>query len=127
MLERSMFDFLLGLRTVSADGDEVALTLGCHPAALDLVVAIALLRFAAVDHEIVEEIVMARTLPHLRMHDDRAIETHHIERTRCSRQCAEFVVADDHVAPPGFLDVALQLDTERAVIPETIETTIDLA
>ena len=34
---------------------------------------------------------------------------------------------DDHVAPPGFLDVAFELDAERAVIPEAVQSAIDFA
>ena len=36
-------------------------------------------------------------------------------------------MAGDHVAPPGFLDVALQLDAERAVVPEAVEAAVDFA
>ena len=33
----------------------------------------------------------------------------------------------DHVLPPGFFDVTLEFDPERAVIPAPIEASIDLA
>ena len=33
----------------------------------------------------------------------------------------------DVVAPPGVLDVPLQLDAERAVVPEAVEAAVDLA
>src|SRR5262249_28329130 len=39
----------------------------------------------------------------------------------------EVVVPGDHVAPPRLLDVALQLDSERAVVPEAVEPPVDFA
>ena len=48
-------------------------------------------------------------------------------RLRGARRRGEVVVAGDHVAPPGFLDVPLQLDAERAVVPEAVEAAVDLA
>ena len=36
-------------------------------------------------------------------------------------------MAGDHVAPPGFLDVPLQLDAQRAVVPEAVEAAVDFA
>ena len=108
-------------------GHEDLLALGLDPAAPDLIVAIAFLGLLAIDHEIMEKIVMARALPHLRIHDDGAIEADHLKRRRRTWQRGQVVMAGDHVAPPGFLDVALQLDAERAVIPEAVEAAVDFA
>jgi hypothetical protein len=33
----------------------------------------------------------------------------------------------DHVPPPGFFDVAFQLDTQRSIIPETVQSPVDFA
>ena len=61
------------------------------------------------------------------MHDDRAIEADHFIGRGGAGQRGQVVVAGDHVAPPGFLDVALELDAERAVIPEAVEAAVDFA
>ncbi len=52
--------------------------LASHPAALDLVVPVALLRLAAIHHVVVEQVVVARALPDLGVHDDRAVEAGHL-------------------------------------------------
>ena len=39
----------------------------------------------------------------------------------------QIVVRRDHVPPPGILDVALQLDAQRPVVPEPVQTAVDLA
>ena len=101
--------------------------LGLDPAAPDLIVAIAFLRLAAVDHEIVKQIVMAGAFPDLRMHDDRSNRGRSSHRRRCAGERGQVVVAGDHVAPPGFLDVALELDAQGAVIPEAVEAAVDFA
>jgi hypothetical protein len=49
------------------------------------------------------------------IHDDRAVDPDHVVAER------------DIVAPPGVLDVPLQLDPERSVIPEAVEAAVDLA
>jgi len=33
----------------------------------------------------------------------------------------------DHVLPPGVLDVFLEFDAERAVVPEAVDAAVDLA
>ena len=82
---------------------------------------------AAIDHLVDEQIVMPGALPHLRVHDDRAIQPDHLERLRSAGQHGQIVVAGDHVAPPRFLDVALQLDAQRAVIPKAVQAAVDFA
>ena len=61
--------------------------------------------------------------PDLRVHDDRAVEADHADllAVRARRRVA------DHVLPPGVLDVPLQLDAERAVVPEAVDAAVDFA
>ncbi len=101
--------------------------LAVDPAAPNLIVAIAFLRLAAIDHEIAEEIEMAGAFPDLRVHDDGAIEPDHLVGRGSAGQDANIVMGGDHVAPPGFLDVAFEFDAEGAVIPETVEAAVDFA
>src|SRR5947208_3530850 len=58
---------------------------------------------------------MPARLPDLRVHDDRAIEADHV------------VARADVVDPPGVLDVPLELDAERAVVPEAVDPAVNLA
>ena len=66
---------------------------------------------------------MPARLPHLRVHDDRAVDADHADflPVRPRRRIAH------HVLPPGVLDVLLQLDAERAVVPEAVDAAVDLA
>src|SRR5689334_10449749 len=61
--------------------------------------------------------------PHLRIHDDGAIEPDHRDflPIRSRRRVAH------HVLPPCFLDVALQFDAEWAVVPETVDSAVNFA
>src|SRR4029079_17909099 len=94
--------------------------------AADLVKAIALLRLPAVDHHVAEQIEVARALPPLWMHDNRAIKADHfVGRWRPGR-LRELIVAGNHVAPPGLFDIPLQLDAQRAVVPEAVQPAVDL-
>src|SRR5262249_50167269 len=69
----------------------------------------------AVDQRVGEAGDVARRLPDPRVHDDRGVD-------------ADDVVALlDHGPPPGVLDVPLQLDPERPVVPEAAEAPVDLA
>ena len=54
-----------------------------------------------------------KSLPDLRVHDDRRIEAFDI------------VAAMHHVAPPGLFDVVAQFDAERAVIIKAVVTAVD--
>src|SRR5207302_9024766 len=80
-----------------------------------LIGAITFLGGPAVDHRVAEPADMARGFPDARVHDDRTVEPDHV------------VTRLDVVAPPGFLDVPLELDAEGTIIPETIDSAIDLA
>ena len=66
---------------------------------------------------------MPRAFPDLRVHDDRAVETDHLKLAAVG---AERRVAN-HNQPPGVLEIALQLDTERAVVPEAVDPAVDFA
>src|ERR1043166_2043632 len=66
---------------------------------------------------------MPARFPYFRVHDDRAVEADHADflAIRAGRGVA------DHVLPPGVLDVFLQLDAERAVVPEAVDAAVDFA
>ena len=80
-----------------------------------LVGAVPFLGVLAVDHRVAEPAHVARGFPDPRIHDDRAIEPDHV------------VAHLDVVAPPGLLDIPLQLDAQRTVVPEAVDSAIDLA
>ena len=42
-----------------------------------------------------------------------------------SSATAEVVVPRNHVPPPNILDVAFQFDTQRSVVPKTVDATVD--
>ena len=73
------------------------------------------LAVAAVDHRVGEARDVARDLPDPRVHDDRGIEAHDV------------VALLDHRAPPGRLQVVLELHAERTVVPEAAHAAVDLA
>ena len=58
---------------------------------------------------------MTRGDPDLRRHEDPGIEAHDV------------VAQLDHRPPPGPLDVVLELDAERSVIPHRVDPAVDLA
>ena len=58
---------------------------------------------------------VAAGLPHLAGQDDRGVQAHDV------------VALGDHGAPPLALDVVLQLDAERAVVPGGPQAPVDLA
>ena len=95
------------------------------PAALDMVESIAALRLFAVDHEVVEKVVVPGAFPDLRMHNDRAVEPGHFKRARRAGKLFELVVPDDHVVPPRFFDVSFEQDAQRTVIPESVQTAVN--
>src|SRR2546427_10636799 len=69
----------------------------------------------AVDHGIREVVEVTARLPDARVHQDRRVETDHVGPEV------------DVVAPPHALDVVLQLDAQRAVIPARGDAAINLA
>ena len=124
MLKRAPGDLLLRVAVGDA-GDEYLLFAVLHPRALDVVVAVAALALAAVDHQVVEQVVMPGGLPNARVHDDRRLDAGHLERPRRTLRLNPLIVRGDHVRPPGVFDVALQLNAKRTVIPQTVETTVN--
>src|SRR5262249_17582165 len=83
--------------------------------ASDVVGAEALFALAAVDQRVGETGQVTGGLPHPGVHEDRAID-------------ADDIIARlHHIAPPGVLDVALQLDADRTVIPAARQAAVDLA
>ena len=73
----------------------------------------ARLAVAAVGHRIRERRLVAGVLPDQPVHQDGGVEPLHV-----------VAVVDDR-APPGALDVVLQLDAERAVVPGAAEAAVD--
>src|SRR5260370_23917304 len=61
--------------------------------------------------------------PHLRIHNDRAIDPDH----RDFLTVGPWTRVAHHVVPPGVLDVLFQLDAERAVVPEAADAAVNLA
>ena len=84
--------------------------------ALDLriVGAEALLAVLAIDERIGEAGDVAARLPHARMHQDRRVEP------------LDVVARANHRMPPAVLDVLLELDAERAVVPHGSGAAVDL-
>ena len=83
----------------------------------ELIGAVTRARLAVVDHRIAEPADVAARFPDLRIHQQRAVEPDHAERRRRPGRRRGFVVMRDHVVPPRLLQVALELDAERAVVP----------
>ena len=81
---------------------------------IQLVRAEARLARAAVDQGIGETLDMPRGFPHSGVHQDRGV------------QSLDVTALVHHRAPPAFLEVLLQLDTERSVVPHRAEPAVDL-
>src|SRR5437016_13719005 len=66
---------------------------------------------------------MPTRFPDARIHDDRTVDPRHLDLLpiRSGRRI------HDHILPPGVLDVLLEQNTQRPVIPEAIDPTVDLA
>ena len=104
----------LGQRpSAAADG---ALRVRLPGRALDpgVVGAEAVLAMPAVDQRIGEARHVTRRLPHPRMHQDGRVEPFDV------------VPRVDHGPPPAVLDVLLELDPERPVVPDRAQTAVDL-
>src|SRR6185437_8418200 len=82
---------------------------------LDVIGTETLLAAFAIDQRVGEVLQMARGFPGARMLQDRAVETDDVAARR------------HHRAPPRLLDVALEFDAERAVVPRRAEAAVDLA
>ena len=79
----------------------------------NLIGAVAAFGLAAIDHRILEVTDVAGGFPYFRVHDDRAVEADHV------------FAGLDNGFPPALFDVALQLDAERAVVPEAVDAAVD--
>mmetsp|Transcript_3897 Transcript_3897/g.11976 ORF Transcript_3897/g.11976 Transcript_3897/m.11976 type:complete len:334 (-) Transcript_3897:71-1072(-) len=101
-------------RLQHGDAADGGATFHDHVRIKQLVRAVALLRRLVVDHGVRKPRHVARSLPDLGRGDDARVEA------------VDVVPATDHVAPPPFLDVRLQLDAERAVVVEAVEAVVDL-
>jgi hypothetical protein len=75
----------------------------------------AQLALPAVHHGIGEVVEVPARLPDRRVHQDRRVDPHHVRP------------ALHEVAPPHPLDVALELDAERPVVPARPDPAVDLA
>ena len=74
--------------------------------------AIPRFALAAIDHWIGEILHMAGSFPHFGVHEDGGVE-------------ALDVAALSHGAPPGVLEIAQHLDSERAVVPAAVQAAIN--
>ena len=80
-----------------------------------LVGAEAVLAGLAVHHRVGEGVDVAAGLPDAGVHNDRGVQAHHV------------VPLLDDGAPPGLLDVVLQLHAKGPVVPEAADAAVDLA
>jgi hypothetical protein len=85
-----------------------------------MIIPIPLFRFAAIDHVIVEQVVVSATFPDLRMHNNGAIETGHLVSAGRTGFYDEFIVCHDHIVPPCIFDIAFEQNAERTVVPESV-------
>ena len=69
----------------------------------------------ALDQRVAERAEVTGRLPDLRVHEDAGIEPDDV------------VALLDHRPPPRPLDVVLELDAERAVVPDRVDAAVDLA
>src|SRR5690606_33504433 len=82
---------------------------------LQMILSVALVALEALDERVDEGREVAGGLPHRRREDDRGVQ-------------ADDVVAPlDHRPPPLALDVLLELDAQRAVVPSGAGTAVDIA
>ena len=82
--------------------------------ALHLVRAIALPADLALHQGIGEAVDVPRSLPHARMHEDGRLDP------------LDIVALVHHRAPPSLLDVALEFDAQRPVVPHRSGAAVDL-
>ena len=126
-LQGLLLPFLFAFGAAGLAGDEDPLAVIFGPTALYLIVAVAVFRLAAIDHEIMEQIVMAGDLPDLRVHDDCAVQADHLVGRRGAGRDEQFVVAGDHVPPPCLADVPLEFHAHRSVVPKALQPAVNLA
>ncbi len=69
----------------------------------------------AFHHRVAECVLVAARLPNGAIHQDRAVHADHV------------ITLVHHHVPPKILEVALQFDAKRSVIPEAIEAAVNFA
>jgi len=79
-----------------------------------LVEPVAAVARRALDEGVAERPDMAGRHPHLGMHEDPGVEPDDV------------LALLDHRPPPGPLDVVLQLDPERPIVPDRVDPAVDL-
>jgi hypothetical protein len=82
---------------------------------LQVILTVPLVTVQALDQRVVEDLDVTGGDPDLTGQDHRGV------------QADDVVAAGDDGAPPLLLDVFLELDTERAVIPRRLGTAVNLA
>ena len=96
-------------------GERVGRAAGRASRTFEVILAEAPLARAAVHHRVVEVLHMPAGLPDARRLNDRRVDAHHI------------AALAHHRPPPGVLDVALELDPERAVVVGRPKAPVNLA
>ena len=96
-------------------GEIVRAAFGAFFAGIDLVGAKSFLAFPAIDERIGECGFVAGVLQDETVHQNCGIEAFHV------------VALVNIGAPPGALDVVLELDAHRAVVPRALQTAVQLA
>ena len=79
----------------------------------------------AIDHHVVEQIVMPRTFPDLWMHDQGGFQPDHLKRRRRAGWLKQFVVSGHHVVVPHIANVSFEFRTQRTVVPESVLPAVD--
>ena len=82
---------------------------------------VAFLGFPAIDHWIAKSADMAGGDPDLRVLNDGRIDADDLHRAAVRADGGR----DDHILPPAVAQVVFQLDSQRAVIPESVDSAID--
>ncbi len=126
-LQRLLPPILFTFGAAGFAGNKDSLAMIFQPTALHLVVPVAFFRLAAIDHVIMEQVVVPGDLPDLRVHDDRAVQAHHFVGRRGAGGDNQLVVTGDHVPPPGLADVPLQFHAHRPVVPKALQSAVYLA
>lgn len=78
--------------------------------------------FLVIDHWIVETANVAGGLPDFGVHDDGAIDRNNTDGVAIGTTGWSL----DDILPPGVLEIAFKLRTKRAIVPETIDTAVNL-
>ncbi len=121
--DEDSFDFVNGSIRTSLQLDGLAVAL--DPVALHMVQSIAFARFSAVDHHVMEQVVVPRAFPDLRMHDQSRFQSDHLIRGWRAGGLEQLVVSRHHVVVPNVSHVAFEFRAKRTVVPETVLTAVD--